>query len=148
MKIKILGVGSPFGDDQIGWHVIDVLQNNNKFNSSIILKKLDRPHLHLIQELQGADKVYIIDAMQSGAKPGSIKRLSLKELREEKAPLSSHEMGVIASLQLGLALDQIQCEIKLIGIEIESNEFSQQLSAQAIIASKKAGKIIMDEAYA
>ncbi|MFN7094062.1 MAG: hypothetical protein ACK4M7_01730, partial [Burkholderiales bacterium] len=52
MRTLILGVGSPYGDDQLGWLAIDLLKLYLKAQPTTVeLAKVDRPGLNLLQLL-------------------------------------------------------------------------------------------------
>ena len=140
-QIKILGVGSPFGDDQVGWKVIDNLQKSY-LNQQIILKKLDRPHLHLLDEMEYSEIVYIVDAMKSESSIGTIKRLTIDNIVAEKRPLSSHDFVVIHSLQLANALNQLPNQLVLFGVEIGKIDKSEKISEEVKKAISKVTNIL------
>jgi hydrogenase maturation protease len=72
--IRVLGLGSPLGDDQIGWRVVEQLQQSTKLrpllNHQLTLAAYDRPGTGLIQLMAGAQQVFLIDGVQSGAAIG------------------------------------------------------------------------------
>ncbi len=51
-RVRILGIGSPAGDDRAGWLVVDALRERGLAHAAgVELDKLDRPHrVHLIVE--------------------------------------------------------------------------------------------------
>lgn len=113
-KIKIIGLGSPHGDDQAGWHVIQQLQPHWP-DSAPALLMLDRPGPALLNTLSDCDTAIIIDACDAGWPGGTIKQLTLAQLLDcaELQTESSHQLGVAATLQLaitvGYPLPAIEC---------------------------------------
>ncbi len=143
-KIKVLGIGSPFGDDQVGWKVVDSLQTSY-CDPRITIKKLDRPHLRLLDEIGDAEIVYIIDAMKSGGLPGEIRRLTLDDINTVNLQISTHDFGVIQSLQLAAALNQLPKQVILFGIEIGEISQNDTLSEGIHHAISKTATKLIDE---
>ncbi len=149
MNIKVLGVGSPFSDDQIGWKVVETLKSMSDLQqyipNSLTLECLDRPGLMLIDDMQFADTVIIIDAMQSGLPIGTIHRFYNEEIKSAKGFLSTHSIGVIQALELAKALDRLPGHVIVYGIEIGGVTQDFELSPEALKAKDNAtGKIATD----
>ncbi len=82
--IKILGIGSPFGDDQVGCLLADCLKtelSKDQYISKLVsIESHDRPGLRLIELMNPAKVVFLIDAVKSGCAIGTIHRLKNKEI--------------------------------------------------------------------
>ncbi len=119
--IRIIGIGSPFGDDQIGWEAIEAIRRSGLlecFPQGLVnVQTCDRPASGLLMLMEGAAHVILIDAMRSGAAPGTIRRLQDKEIEMEAALLSSHGFGVAESLALGRTLGMLPVRLVLYGVE-------------------------------
>lgn len=125
--IRILGIGSPFGDDQLGWHTIDALKTlTDKID--IILEKLDRPGTQLLEYMQGAEYVYLIDAIQSAQPPGTLHRIENQNIEKTQTPISSHNIGLAETITLGRTLHCLPPHLVLYGIELESIQTLTSLS--------------------
>ncbi|MDI3323069.1 hydrogenase maturation protease [Pontibacterium granulatum] len=107
--LRIIGLGSPQGDDQFGWRVIELLRQEG-VPDLVELVVLDRPGTALLSMLQGVEAVLVVDAMDMGAAPGHLIELEASQLLQESTftELSSHGFGVIDTLKLAQA-----CEIEL-----------------------------------
>lgn len=114
--VRILGIGSPSGDDQAGWLVVDALLACGL--DGIDAAKLDRPGVNLIPSMQDADWVILVDAMQSGAPPGQIRRFDAQDWPAHVQGLSSHGFGVLAALSLARELGSLPPRLDLYAIEI------------------------------
>ena len=66
----IVGLGSPHGDDQLGWVAIDLLRPRLPAGTSA--HKV-RGGLELIECLDGHDAAVVIDAASPAGRPGSIR---------------------------------------------------------------------------
>lgn len=118
-RVRILGIGSPSGDDQAGWLAVDaLLACGMPAKGEILIKKLDRPGAGLIDQLDDAAWVILIDAMQSDSQPGRIRHFDRKDWPTYGHGLSSHGFGVLGALALARELGSLPCRLDLYGIEI------------------------------
>ena len=117
--VRILGIGSPSGDDQAGWLVVDVLLASGLLGGrEVIVEKLDRPGANLIRLLENASRVILVDALQSNGEVGEIRRFDREDWPGYCHGLSSHGFGVIDALSLAQALGSLPPRLDLYGIEI------------------------------
>lgn len=117
--VRILGIGSPSGDDQAGWLVVDaLLAGGMQAGEALVIEKLDRPGAGLIGLLGGVDRVILVDAMQSNGRPGRLARFDQEDWPRYGHGLSSHGFGVLAALTLARELDGLPSRLELYGIEI------------------------------
>lgn len=114
-RVRVLGIGSPAGDDQAGWLTVDALQG-----FGVEASKLDRPGATLVSLLANADHVILIDAMHGGGAPGQIRRFERHDWRGYRQGISSHGFGVLDALSLAEALGSLPPGLELYGIEIGS----------------------------
>jgi len=116
---RILGIGSPSGDDQAGWLTIDaLLAGGVHAGGEVVIEKLDRPGANLITLLDGAAWVILIDAMQSHEAIGRIQRFGAADWPAYRQGLSSHGFGVLDALALARELGSLPRRLDLYGIEI------------------------------
>ncbi len=119
MRVRVIGIGSPSGDDQAGWRVIDALATRAITGpDDLLLEKLDRPGTGLIERFAGADCVVLVDAVCSGATPGHLHHLRASDWADYRGGLSSHGFGVFDALALAQALQALPPRLKVYGIEI------------------------------
>jgi hydrogenase maturation protease len=114
--IRIIGLGSPFGDDRVGLRVIQLLAG--RLPETIDLVTLDRPGSTLINWMQGVEHLVLIDAIVSGAAPGSLIRLTAADLPVDNPRLSSHQPGLRETLRLAEALGTLPEKVEIFGIEL------------------------------
>lgn len=120
-RVRILGVGSPSGDDQAGWLAVEALQDLGvQACGHVELDMLDRPGANLVPLLEHADRVILIDAMLGGGVPGQILRFDERDWSGYRQGLSSHGFGVLGALSLAQALGCLPPQLELYGIEIAS----------------------------
>lgn len=121
--LKIIGIGSPFGADAIGWILLDQLQQQltqagllEQEKLSICFAKHDRPGPALLEYLQGSHCVILLDALASEQTAGSVIELSLAQLLQQEGLCSSHGFGIAETLALGNVLGILPAELILLGI--------------------------------
>jgi len=120
-RVRILGIGSPSGDDQAGWLTIDaLLAAGLQCDEEMFIEKLDRPGANLIPLLDSAAWVILVDAMQGNGPAGHIQRFDQGDWPHYTKGLSTHGFGVLDALSLARELGSLPSRIDLYGIEIGS----------------------------
>lgn len=129
MTVRVIGVGSPAGDDEAGWLVIDALRARGAETTGAVLVKADRPGAALLAQWTDADHVILVDAMQTGSTPGSIRHLAHDAWRTHDQGLSTHGFGVLDALTLADALGALPPRLDVFGVEIADVAPGATLSA-------------------
>jgi len=126
--VRIFGIGSPFGDDRVGWLAAEALQG--RFDPAEVDVSIhDRPGLRLVTLMQGAALVVLVDAVKSGAAPGSLHRLGGEGIIKAVARYTStHGFGLVEAMQLAQRLGELPQKIVLWGVEIGSLAGADDLS--------------------
>ena len=142
----VIGIGSPSGDDQAGWLVVQALEN--RLPAGVKIELLDRPGSALIPLLEKADRAILVDAMHSGGRTGDIRHFSQDEWESCRQGLPSHSthgLGVLDALMLARVLGCLPREITLYGIEIGSALPGGEPSDEVITAAQTlADKIVIE----
>jgi hydrogenase maturation protease len=116
--IRIVGCGGPRGDDAAGWAAIDRLRDQ-------LGRAVAGVSLHhaaggpdILELLDGRGTLILVDAVSSGAAPGTIHRLEWPNPRLiTLRPRSSHDLGPVAALDLASVLDRLPPRVILYGLE-------------------------------
>lgn len=120
--VRILGIGSPFGDDQAGWLAIKALECSGRLDrlppGHVSVVALDRPGMSLINYLNGAALAIIIDALRGSGPCGMIRRFDSAAWPEDSGAVSSHAFGVFSALALARELGCLPPKLVLYGIEV------------------------------
>ena len=75
------------------------------------------PPLDLLPRLEGVERLVLIDALVSGAAPGTIRRIDGDAQLRSRAATSSHGLGVAEVLELLRALGRAPPRVDVWGIE-------------------------------
>lgn len=130
--ILILGVGSPFGDDRLGWEAVEALRCSAIIGAMppgrVELSMLDRPGALLPMHWREADIVILLDAVRSGATPGTRHNLDARDLSGTGALCSSHGFGVVSAVELATVLGDMPSRFLLRGLEADSSWVGLSLS--------------------
>ncbi len=113
----IIGVGNRWRRDDIaGIAVLDALRI--QIDDQVDLVESDGEPTRLIDAFKRAPKVIMVDAVVTGAAPGTIHRYTDQELPDRMGiGQSSHLVGLIGTIELGKLLGRLPNGLVLIGIE-------------------------------
>ncbi len=136
-RVLVVGLGNGLaGDDAVGLQLISQLRQQGL----VACHFLELPQMDVLEILDEADTIVFVDALVSGAAPGTIQLLALSAAEMEsrnEAAFSLHGWGLKEILELRRALGLQSPRMFLLGIEIESAAPSTELSAAVQIAVKK-----------
>jgi hydrogenase maturation protease len=144
--VRILGIGSPSGDDQAGWLTVDALLDLGiRSADGILIEKLDRPGAALIPLLEHAAWVILVDAMQSEGKIGRVRRFDQTNWPSYRHGLSSHGLGVLDALSLAHELGALPPRLELYGIEIGLARTMNEMDGLVLAAVQQLARQIADD---
>lgn len=113
-----VGLGSPHGDDQIGWRIAEELRGRVSDSDPVSVRTATIP-LDLIDWLDGVDRLHLCDACLSEVPPGTLlrfeashadSRLQLPELAGLRSR-GSHDFALPDVLELAFRLDRLPAEV-------------------------------------
>jgi hydrogenase maturation protease len=147
-KIVILGIGNLlFGDDGVGVHTVRALEKMALPPGTELVDGGTSPEL--IQYLDTAGKLVVIDAMDTGDKPGSIYRFRLDELKTEPQGMASaHNIGLMSLINLARLTGRHIPETVFIGVQPASMDWGLELSADIAARLPIVTRLVMDEVKA
>jgi hydrogenase maturation protease len=127
---RIIGCGTALrGDDEAGLLVARRLKA-----SGLNAREHDGDSLDLIECWQPGESIILIDAMYSGAPPGTIVTIDGWRLLPISGAhrSSTHTIGIAEALQLARLLDRLPARLVLYGIEGRRFEIGSTLSIEVV----------------
>jgi hydrogenase maturation protease len=125
--IKIIGIGQSLrGDDAVGLSAVRLWVDTFHADSlpqGVQVELAELPGIGLLNLLQGVHYAVLVDAVHSGAMPGTIHRLTEVQLESfTDGSGSAHGWGVAETLSLGRQLEPTNLPPDLILIGIEAGQ--------------------------
>jgi hydrogenase maturation protease len=141
-RVVVIGLGNPWrGDDGAGWAVVGAVRAGVAGGADLL--ELDGETARIIDAWDGAHLAVVVDAVQTGAVPGTLHRLTGDELTAT-GPASSHGLGLEHAVALGRALDRLPERLVVLGVEGLDFEHGHGLSAGVAAAIEPAAKLVTD----
>ncbi len=134
MKTLLLGLGNPLmRDDSVGLKVAQLLRSLLVDQPDVLVDEDYWGGLRLMERMIGFDHVIVVDAIRTGAEPGTIHKLGLDDVPTQRST-SAHDVNLSTALAVGreagadLPSDE---HILLIGIEAaDVQTFDEELSVE------------------
>lgn len=142
----IVGLGNPIlGDDGVGWRIAEQVRERLD-DPDVAVLCLSLGGLALMEHLAGYRRALIVDAVSSGAPPGSLYHMPARELDGlgVQHTASVHDMSLSSALSLGRELGiDVPEEIQVVGVEAEPDfDFGEELSAPVAAAIPEAIRVV------
>jgi hydrogenase maturation protease len=151
-SVVVVGVGNALrGDDAAGLEVVRRMRelldkSRTGEQAQIAVLEHEREPLGLIDQWEGAAAVVLVDAIQSGAQPGTIHRIDASAApipAELRGFSSTHAVGVADAIELARALGRLPARVIVYGVEgVRFNAgggFSRELDA---VIESLAGRVL------
>ena len=119
-RAVVIGVGNPLrGDDAVGLEVARRVRESAP--PGVVVLERDGEPAALLEAWEGARAVILVDAVCSGAEPGTVHRFDVSEGELPVAPggVSSHGLGVGEAIELARVLGRLPARAVLFGIEAD-----------------------------
>jgi hydrogenase maturation protease len=127
----IIGVGNPYrSDDAVGLVVARQLKERQLPNTTVIEETADG--VTLMDAWKSADTVILIDATNSGGKPGTLYRFDAhtQPIPAMFFPRSTHAFGLAEAVALARVLHQLPARLIIYGVEGKIFNAAAGLSAE------------------
>lgn len=112
----VIAVGSPHGDDQVAWRLIERLQARQGINARLVTMS-DPLQLH--DYVDDCGQLIVVDGCSGSGPPGTVTRLEWPDVRiAERHSHSTHGVGIAESLQLATMLGRLPPKVVVFGVEI------------------------------
>ncbi|HEY3273023.1 MAG TPA: hydrogenase maturation protease [Methanocella sp.] len=147
-KIVVLGVGNRLmGDDGFGPRVIEALEKRD-IPSNVEVMDAGVGGMAILSWIEGADKVVIIDSVQTGNEPpGTVYRFTDKELPpSDMFMLSLHDLNLVDTINIGRIVQKMPDEIIILGVEVKRvAEFDDRLTPEVEAAMAEVIDLVTEE---
>ena len=129
-RVLVLGIGNlVMSDDGVGVKVVQRLQREYSFPDWVEIMDGGTLGLDLLPKLEGIERLIIVDAVETGEKPGTCVRLTGEELPIAlETKLSPHQMGLKDLLAVAQLMGHAPREMVLIGVQPGSIEMDTELT--------------------
>jgi len=138
----VIGLGNLLmGDDGIGIRVArELMRHPPEKNIKIyVYRELD---LSLIEGLQGASRVVVVDTLQAGKPPGAVSKYSIASTEESQFQLPSLHGLVLSDLfALAKYAGLLSCPVILVGVEPKDWRPGKRMSREVVASIPK----VLDE---
>ncbi len=146
-RAVVIGVGNAYrGDDAAGREVARQVRERVPDGLEVIVCELEPTRL--IDAWEGAELALVVDAVASGAEPGTVHRFDAtsEALRSRELRSSTHALGIGETVELARALGRLPERILVFGIEGQSFGTGTELSAPARAGVERAVELVLEEA--
>lgn len=125
----VVGVGnSIFSDDGVGIHAVRLLERDPRLPEGVEVLDGGTLGLELLPYVSDASRILFLDAVNTGAAPGTPVHMTAEEVLGIKTGVSVHQLGV-ADLISALALTATRPqEIILLGVQPANTDWGTELS--------------------
>ncbi len=116
--VIVIGIGNPnFKDDGVGLRVVEELEKKG-IKDTVKYLNID---LKVIDSMRGYKKAIIVDAMKTGAEPGTIVEFNGRTTWKNVYASGTHSMSIFEVIRIGYEVfpEEMPDEVKIIGIEGE-----------------------------
>jgi len=129
-RVLVLGIGnSIMTDDGIGVKVAQALQSEYRFPPQVEVVDGGTLGLDLLPKFEGVSHLVMIDAVETGSKPGARVRLEGEELPIAlETKVSPHQMGLKDLLAVAQLMGHAPGQMVLIGVQPASTEVGTELT--------------------
>ncbi|HEX6310213.1 MAG TPA: hydrogenase maturation protease [Acidimicrobiia bacterium] len=142
----VIGVGNPFrGDDGAGLRAIALARPD--LPAGVRVVESDGEPARVLDAWEGADLAVVVDAMRSGAEPGTVVRAEAGRdaLPEPVGGGSTHALGIGEAVALGRALDRLPARVVVFGIEGERFDAGVGLTPAVARGAAQAAHLVCAE---
>jgi len=146
--VLVIGVGNDYrSDDGVGLAVVRTLKE--RALPGILCLESDGDGTTLIDTWSHASRVIIIDAISSGAQPGTIYRFDAltQPLPASYSFSSTHAFGVAEAIQLARTLDQLPASLVVYGIEGKNFVAGTELSPEVERAVQEVAELMKRDMF-
>jgi hydrogenase maturation protease len=142
----VIGIGNEYRrDDGVGLVVADLLRSRVPAGVEVVGCELEPSRL--IDAWEGAELALVVDAVHSGAEPGTLHRFDAGAAPVPAAVFrsSTHAFGVGEAVELSRVLGTLPARVVLFGVEGEEFAAGEGLTAPVEAAVEPAARAMLEE---
>ncbi|MGE5691842.1 MAG: hydrogenase maturation protease [Pseudomonadota bacterium] len=127
----MIGVGNRMrGDDAAGLAVVDALRERGLRGADVV--ETEAEPTRLLDAWDGYDRAVVVDAVSSGADPGTVHRVDAAAgpLPHSLVRASTHHFSLGDTIELGRALGRLPASLVVYGVEGKAFEAGGPLSPE------------------
>jgi hydrogenase maturation protease len=146
-RTVVIGIGNAFrGDDAAGRAVAKRVQERAPAELDVVVCELEPTRL--IDAWDGAELAVLVDAVSSGAEPGTVHRFDAtsEPLQSREFRSSTHALGIGETIELARAIGRLPSRVVVFGVEGEAFGSGTGLSAPAAEGVERAVELVLEEA--
>jgi hydrogenase maturation protease len=129
-RICVLGLGNLMRtDDAAGMLALRTLTGDVRFPRDVEVVEGETLGLDLLHAVYGVSHLLVLDAVDTGASPGTLTRFQGDEVLDLPTSKSVHLLGLSDLIQVLRLMDAPPMEIVLLGVQPESTEWGTALTA-------------------
>jgi hydrogenase maturation protease len=143
----VIGVGNAYrGDDGAGREVARLVRERVADQLDVVVCELEPTRL--IDAWAGASSALVVDAVASGAEPGTVHRFDAtgEALPSREFRSSTHAFGIGETIELARAVGRLLERIVVFGVEGEAFGSGTELSPGAQAGVERAVDLVLEEA--
>ena len=147
VKTLVLALGNPLlGDDAVGLEVARALRPRLATLEGVELVEDEAGGIQLMERMTGFDRAIVVDAITSGAAPGTIHRMGSDGIPTQRTAVA-HGIDLPRALELGRSLGlPMPRDVRVVAVEAESVlEFREYLTPAVAAAVLPATAAVLEE---
>ncbi len=147
-KILILGIGNVLmGDEGVGVAVVRELEKHAPAAENVEILDGGVGSFLLLEPLQSANKVILIDATVDGSETGTVRRLRPRYSKDYPRTLTAHDIGLKDLLDTFYLLGEASPDVTLFAVSIPPlNDMIMELSPAVSAVVPQVASMVLEEA--
>ncbi|MGA8144645.1 MAG: hydrogenase maturation protease [Candidatus Acidiferrales bacterium] len=127
----VIGVGNTIlSDEGVGVHAARMLQGDPRVPAGVTILDGGTIGLELVPYASGASRVLLLDAMNSGKRPGTLARMTGRDLLATTGGWSAHQLGVADLITALFLVSTGPQDIVVLGVQPANTDWGTTLSSE------------------
>ena len=145
-KIALLGLGNLMRtDDAVGMLTLQTLAGSNLLPPEVRVIEGGTLGLDLLDSLRGISHLLVLDAVDTGAAPGTLKRFEGQEVDDLPVSKSVHLLGFSDLMGALRLIDAAPAEVVLLGVQPASTDWGTVLTSAVKTAQQALMELTLEQ---